>query len=510
MKQKIKIVVSYLFVFLGIAVLVSSEWLVTGFGNEDFEQYLYHLFGPTIGSNLDIVFQYFKECMPQILLILGCIIFVHWFVSSYFKNTSSFLEVSWRGTIVRKIRLSGIGIYKKHILLFAILFFGISSYYALNRIGFISYVIDKSNYNTIYEDYYVRPDEDLLTFPEEKRNLIVIYIESMENTYASISDNGQMDIDYIPALTKLAKDNLQFSSTERLGGAQTIYGTTWTAAGLVSTSAGIQLHAQIDYNTTDLVSKFLPNLISLGDILEEEGYHQVFMLGSDADFANRSKYYSEHGNYDILDYKWAKENGLVPEDYSVWWGYEDSKLFEFAKDELLQLAKEDQPFNFTMLTADTHFVGGYLDSSCATPYDDQFKNVLLCSSNMIADFVSWIQEQDFYDNTTIVLTGDHLTMDYEWIVQNASDENRTIYNAFINSAIDTENNKNRIFTQFDLFPTILASIGVDIAGNRLGLGTNLFSDLDTLPEELGYDYFSEQLAMNSIYYNNHFVYGIVD
>ena len=332
----------------------------------------------------------------------------------------------------------------------------------------------------------------------------------MENTYASISDNGQMDIDYIPALTQLAKDNLQFSNTERLGGAQTIYGTTWTAAGLVSTSSGVQLHAQIDYNTTDLVSKFLPNLISLGDILEEEGYHQVFMLGSDADFANRSKYYSEHGNYEILDYKWAKENGLIPEDYSVWWGYEDSKLFEFAKDELLQLAKENQPFNFTMLTADTHFVGGYLDSSCATPYDDQFKNVLLCSSNMIADFVSWIQEQDFYDNTTIVLTGDHLTMDYEWIVQNASDENRTIYNAFINSAIDTENNKNRIFTQFDLFPTILASIGVDIDGNRLGLGTNLFSDLDTLPEELGYDYFSKQLAMNSRYYNNHFVYGIVD
>lgn len=29
---------------------------------------------------------------------------------------------------------------------------------------------------------------------------------------------------------------------------------------------------------------------------------------------------------------------------------------------------------------------------------------------MIAEFISWIQEQDFYENTTIVLTGDHPTM----------------------------------------------------------------------------------------------------
>ena len=86
-------------------------------------------------------------------------------------------------------------------------------------------------------------------------------------------------------------------------------------------------------------------------------------------------------------------------------GYEDSKLFEFAKDKLLELASQDEPFNFTLLTADTHFVAGYLDSSCAEPYDDQFENVLLCSSNMIYDFVRWIQEQDFYENTTIVLTG---------------------------------------------------------------------------------------------------------
>lgn len=43
----------------------------------------------------------------------------------------------------------------------------------------------------------------------------------------------------------------------------------------------------------------------------------------------------------------------------------------------------------------------------------------------------------------------------------------------------------RDFTTFDMFPTTLASIGVKIQGNRLGLGTNLFSDEPTLLETYG-------------------------
>ena len=33
-------------------------------------------------------------------------------------------------------------------------------------------------------------------------------------------------------------------------------------------------------------------------------------------------------------------------------------LYEIAKDELLNLSQSGRPFNFTMLTVDTHHVGG--------------------------------------------------------------------------------------------------------------------------------------------------------
>ena len=36
----------------------------------------------------------------------------------------------------------------------------------------------------------------------------------------------------------------------------------------------------------------------------------------------------------------------------------------------------------------------------------------------------------------------------------------------------------------DMFPTTLASLGAVIDGDRLGLGTNLFSDKPTLAENL--------------------------
>ena len=58
------------------------------------------------------------------------------------------------------------------------------------------------------------------------------------------------------------------------------------------------------------------------------------MMGSSASFGGRDTYFTEHGNYEMLDYTYARQNGLIPYNYHVWWGYEDQKLFAFAKDEI--------------------------------------------------------------------------------------------------------------------------------------------------------------------------------
>ena len=42
------------------------------------------------------------------------------------------------------------------------------------------YLKNQSTYNTVVEDNYVDPDRVNITFPEQKRNLIYLYLESME------------------------------------------------------------------------------------------------------------------------------------------------------------------------------------------------------------------------------------------------------------------------------------------------------------------------------------------
>ena len=82
---------------------------------------------------------------------------------------------------------------------------------------------------------------------------------------------------------------------------------------------------------------------------------------------------------------------------------------------------------------------------------------------------------------------------------------RRVYNAFINTAdITPVQTKNRMFASIDLFPSTLAALGVEIKGDRLGLGTNLFSDKPTILEMYGYDVVNAELSKKSDYYTQTF------
>ena len=199
-----------------------------------------------------------------------------------------------------------------------------------------------------------------------------------------------------------------------------------------------------------------------------------------------------------MDYDYARKNKLIPKDYKVWWGFEDQKLFALAKDKLNELAAKDEPFNLTMLTVDTHFEDGYVCGQCQEEFgDDQYANVMACSSRQLKEFIGWIQQQDFYENTSIVLAGDHLTMDKNFCEDVDDDYERKVYTNFINPGCSLKLNEYREYTTFDLFPTTLAALGAEIEGDRLGLGTNLFSKTQTLTEQFGLQKQRTELTKNS-------------
>jgi phosphoglycerol transferase len=231
------------------------------------------------------------------------------------------------------------------------------------------------------------------------------------------------------------------------------------------------------------------------------------MFGSDKKFGSRNLYFSKHGDYKIFDYNTAIEKGLIPADYFVWWGFEDSKLFAYAQDEILELASHEQPFNFSLLTANTHPFGGYLDEGCSEKFGDNLSNVIYCTDKQLDIFVRWIQKQKFAKDTTIVISGDHLNMDNGYFDNIDSNYQRTVYNVIINSSVTTDNNKNRQFATIDMFPTTLASLGVKMSSDRLGLGTNLFSDTRTLVERDGFDNVNTEFGYKSTFFDNKIIYG---
>lgn len=52
------------------------------------------------------------------------------------------------------------------------------------------YIAAKSSKTAIYEEYYVPPEKAEIVFPGRKRNLILVYLESMENTFMSEEYGG--------------------------------------------------------------------------------------------------------------------------------------------------------------------------------------------------------------------------------------------------------------------------------------------------------------------------------
>ena len=476
---------------LGFILYNLGNWVLDTWGLLSIDEIIFHLKVPLDGTNSDVVLDGINACVPLAVLVLFLSIFLI------------------------------IGLRNKHgkcmIALFLVAVIacgsaGRAAYEVYDELDVKEYLVSQKKESHFIEQNYVDPRTTKITFPEQKRNLIYIYLESMESTFASKGDGGGLDFNCIPELTTLAEENTNFSNSDKLGGGYPAYGGTWTMAGIFSQTSGIPIKnsEQTDDVNATLAeqSSFSSQARNLEDILADEGYNQCFMIGSDATFGGRRAYFESHGKgqTEICDYNTAKENGQISEDYYVWWGYEDQKLFANAQEKLTELSSKDEPFNFTMLTVDTHFEDGYVCEQCQNEFgDNQYANVMACSSRQVDAFVKWIQQQPFYENTTIVISGDHLTMDSDFCNDVSEDYERSVYNVFINlpEGLDTsfEKTHNREFATLDMFPTTLAAMGVTIEGDRLALGVNLFSDEQTLTEQYGRKGLDKELMKKSKFYD---------
>ena len=388
-----------------------------------------------------------------------------------------------------------------------LLMLGCAAFFSIQT-NFLHYVKMKIDRSTIYEEYYVKPEASVLTFPEKKRNLIYIYLESMECTYASTAVGGSQEENYISGLTELAgsPNCVNFSNTEQLGGASVfVPAITYTQGSTVAQTSGISLNTKI-LPPNGVVE--YPTMVRLEDVLHDNGYNQLYLQGSKGVFSMYDQYVARYDDSILYDRTRLVDEGYAREDTDyIWkWGIEDRKLFEIAKELITDISKEDKPFFVTMYTMDTHsFECGHRCVNCDESIDNDYLASVDCTNRQTVEFVKWIQQQPFYENTTIILVGDHLGNKKTSLVEFDDSYIRTTYNCFINAAKEPVQSKNRLFSSLDMFPSTLSAIGVTIQGDRLGLGTDLFSATPTLCEALGEEEYKKQLEKTSDYYDNIFV-----
>lgn len=140
------------------------------------------------------------------------------------------------------------------------------------------------------ERQYVEPM--LLESPESPPNLLLLYLESIERTYADRERFGDAYAD----LDVIGERGLVYE------GVRQINNTGWTMAGMIASQCGTPLMPAgllHDRQFTPL-DKVVPGVDCLGDLLAKAGYRLSYLGGASTAFAGKGIFYEDHGFETVL------------------------------------------------------------------------------------------------------------------------------------------------------------------------------------------------------------------
>lgn len=337
------------------------------------------------------------------------------------------------------------------------------------QIRIIPYYYYQNTTGTLYEKYYKAPVITAADFPVQKRNLLLLYLESVENNFADASLYGK---NLLPRLSETARNNPRFD------GYNFLYGTNYTKAALVAGHCGIPYRSPTP--TMETVNSHLKNIRCLSDILADNGYETWFAKSADHSFAYTDIFYQLHSYRNIID-RTVLTAGMSPAEIeknkSSYNGLSDKLLLNHIS-ALFSTQKVREPFLMTVFTVDTHAPGTVLPYNCPKIFGDIRDNIL-CTDNNVAEFITEFQKTPYWQNTTVVIVGDH-PMFKALQTQQRKKYRRGIYNVFLNLPDGLSYNPRKEFTALDLAPTYLELLGIKLPEHAFGLGRSLFSDVPSL------------------------------
>lgn len=423
-------------------------WIARSFGDISLDQMLFHLGAETTG-------------VPPKLI------------------RSAFLELGLRPLVGFLIAYGLVSIpilrrYAVHRILFWLSCLGIlvSSYFIYDVLKLREY-FERSNFTGDWYQTYAQPATRELPAPANKRNLVFIYVESLEKFR-------------VTADTQLGKFSQEFGAPKQW---YMLPGTQWTLAAMITSQCGVtqMLHGFVGKNNVSKTPHPLSNAVCMADILRAADYQTLYIDSANPAFAGKGNFFSTHGFTNVhgaANIDAEIPNSQIPD----WWGVPDTALFEYTKQNINRLAGTNQPFYVALNTVNTHGPHGMLAPSCKQKgFTNKIDSIFDCSVGEVGEFLGWLNTQPFSANTVVVIMGDHPIMaGHMFSNKLAAQVEPEIF--FLIRRPDGVKLPSKNMTHLDIFPTTMAALGFELPNDRLAMGHNIYNSsslIETIaPQEL--------------------------
>jgi phosphoglycerol transferase len=472
--------------FIAFFLVELAYWVGDNFGKPPLEQVLYHLqFGMDglVDTDAALIHSFIDICLLRPFVLALFIVLIDAAIGLFLSqgNQHYFLARLASNANIRLLKLV-YWLIGHRAPVYALI--GAIAYFCM-QFSVLAFIHNKFG-KDYFSQHYVYPEKVEIQAKNPK-NLVLIYVESLENTYRDKKLFGRNLLSELDALGGVSFNHYKQAP-----------GTGWTIAGITATQCGLPLKSVSLYDGNGVgenIKRFLPRAVCLGDVLHAFGYYNVYM-GSDAlHFAGKGKFFLDH-HYDEV-YGRDELKGDLTDQQMNYWGLYDDDLLQHAKSKLKQLNKLNKPYNFVMTTIDTHGPDGFYSKTCTEQGANSFADIVACTSGNVAEFVNWMKKRGYLKNTQVVILGDHLAMQNPVSDKIDTITERHIYNQFISIKPVTKNRDEVL--HFDMYPTIIEFLGFKVIGGRLGLG---YSGLNknVLPPSKDFEDMNENLLNNSEQY----------
>ncbi|MFC7322483.1 LTA synthase family protein [Halobacillus campisalis] len=311
-----------------------------------------------------------------------------------------------------------------------------------------------------------------MTGVAEGKNVIIL---SLESTQTFVVDNELNGEELTPYFNDLKEEGAYFNNFYH----QVKQGRTADSEFLLDNSlyglnrgAAFFTHSGNEYEATP-------------ELLGENGYTSSNMHANDKTFWNRNVMYDSLG----YDEYYSKEDYDVTEEKSYGWGYLDEYFFSDSLDKMEEM---DQPFYNKMITLTNHHPftlpedKKYIeegDTSSGTL--NRFFQTIRYQDEALKEFVEEFKGSDLYDDTVLVIYGDHfgISENHQKAMGEYLDKDINEYEQFqlqrvpllmIGEGIEPEK-YDTVGGQIDLRPTLTNMLGVE-DDNPVQFGQDLFSE----------------------------------